>query len=106
MEEVILKENMLIINACRWTDKKTSELKAMMSLVFMNEDSIANNDNFFGSNVLNISFPVEKFEILRNLRMQVVEADIDFVNNTNNPLKPKTILKSLKTSDGKVFNLA
>lgn len=101
-----MKEKILILNACRWSDKETGELKAMMSIVFTNDESIADNKNFYGASPIIISLKVDNFDIIRPLAMQVVQAEIEFVNNARNPLKPKTTIKSLKTQDGKVFNLA
>lgn len=101
-----MKQNILILNAARYTDKKTKELKALMNIVFLNQESIADNENFFGSNPITISVDPEKFEILRGLCMESVLAEIEFLTNARNPLKPKTTIKSLKTNEGKVFNLA
>lgn len=101
-----MKEKVLILNGARWTDKKSGEYKALLNIVFTNEESIANNPNFFGGQPITIDVDVEKFDIIRDLRMQVVEAEIDFVNNARNPLKPKSQIKTLKTKDGKIFNMA
>jgi len=101
-----MKEKVLILNGVKYVDKKTGDSKAMLNVIFMNDESIADNKNFFGSQAIVISIDAEKFEIVRQLKMQVVQAEIDFVNNSRNPLRPKTVVKSFKTQDGKVFNLA
>lgn len=99
------KELIIIIDAIRYIDKKTGEIKTRIGFVFGSEKHLKKTDKFVGFSELSCFYDGDLIErIPKEVIMKPIEATFEIRNNQSNPMKSSAILSSYEFK-GNVYKL-
>lgn len=88
-----MKQNILILNVCRYADKQSGLKKNSFQYILTNDEAVADNSNFKGYSVLTAFVNSDKIDELSSILMRDVVMECEFVSSTKNPLKPRVNIK-------------
>ena len=102
-----MKQEIMILNVCRYKDKNDESKKTSFNYVLTNDEAIANNDNYKGYSVLTLFVNKDVLAELTPLIMRPCVLHCDFISSTKNPLRPRVNLKSITdVKSNKTIDLA
>ena len=99
------KERILIIDAMRYTDKKTGEIKSRVGFIFNTEKHFKNTEKFLGFNELSCFYDGD---VVAKLKSDFIMKDVigifEVKTNASNPMRTSSILTAIEYK-GNVYNL-
>lgn len=99
------KENILIIDAMKYVDKKTGEIKSRVGFIFNSDKHLKSTDKFVGFNELSCFYDGDIVSKLSTeLIMKPVIGIFEVKTNQSNPMKTNSILTAIEYK-GNVYNL-
>lgn len=99
------KEKILIIDAMKYVDKKTGEIKSRVGFIFNTEKHFKSTDKFLGFNELSCFYDGDIInKIPKDAIMAPVEGIFEVKTNQANPMKTSSILTGIEYK-GNVYNL-
>lgn len=101
-----MKQKIMILNVCRYTNKTTKMINTSFQYVLMDATAIADNDNYKGASVLSMFLQADLINQISPLMLQQTEMEIEYQYNSKNPMKPNVVVKSITGKNGTSINLA